>query len=199
MANNPKSGFGFKRYIQGQGLLTFSSMLAIIFMISGCAPDQVRPTENKAYECDQEADRHIAAGDLERGIRMHEAFIKANPKNATAHYHLGYAMGQLGAREAEIFYYEKAASLGYKGGSDLYFNLGMAYTETGSYEKAEKAFLKSISLSPGKFPARLNLARLYIEIIKKPDKAEEQLVIVLALDPGNTEALELMAQITAPN
>ncbi len=164
-----------------------ASMLAF----SGCTAKTGYDKNTEKPECDQTADRYIMSGDLETGIRLHEEFIKKNPDNAVAHYHLGYALGQKGAREAEIFHYEKAAALGYKGSSDLFFNLGMAYAESYKYEKAEKAFLKSLEIYPGKFETRLLLARLYLTELEKPEKAREHLLIILRLDPENEEALEL--------
>lgn len=172
---------------------------ALLFLLfSGCALKTSTESQNQAYECDEEADNLLMSEDLEKSIRLHEAYIKKHPENAVAFYHLGYALGQMGAKEAEIFYYKKSAALGYKKSGDLYFNLGMAQAETGNYEQAEKAFLKAVSLQPGRIGARLNLARLYIEYFREQSKAEEQLIIVLGIDPENQEALELMRHITAP-
>lgn len=172
--------------------------MILIMSFTGCAAKNGAEVQDKIYECDEEADNCLMSGDIEKGVRLHEEYVKTHPKNATAFYHLGYALGLMGAKEAEIFYYEKSAALGYKKNGDLYFNLGMAYSETENYEKAEKAFLKSISIQPGRSEARLNLARLYIEYFKTPDKAEEQLIIILGIDPENQGAHELMKNLAAP-
>lgn len=171
----------------------------IAISISGCAALKTSEADvDKQIMCDEDADNALLSGELDKGIRLHENYLKANPNSSTACYHLGYAFGLIGAKEAEIYYYEKAVALGYKGSGDLYFNLGMAYAESELYDKAEVALKKSISIQPARSNSRLSLARIYIEFLNQPKKAEEQILAVLTLEPSNQEALEMMKYIPSP-
>ncbi len=176
---------------------TCLALLLFILMSSmaGCSITNRHETGLNEYGCDEKADRIMASGDLEQGIKLHREFIRNNPDNAVAWYHLGYAFGLKGMTKEEISCYEKAEALGYKGNGDIYFNLGMAFAQAEKYQKAEQAFLKSIAIKPDRFEARVNLARIYIEDLDKPLKARDQLLIVLKADPENEEALELARQL----
>lgn len=57
------------------------------------------------------------------------------PDNALAHYHLGFALGMVGDRMAELKEYRRAAALGLVSW-DLFLNLGLAQLETGDLDAA---------------------------------------------------------------
>lgn len=125
-------------------------LLVISWCFWGCA-QTVQPSKPviavKEWVCDPEADERLKAGDLEAGIERHLSFLKNNPANELALYHLGYAYGQLDNFELEVEYYEKAIRAGYQK-DDLFFNLGRVYSDLREFEKAIATFQRGLAVNP---------------------------------------------------
>jgi len=137
--------------------LVFAALFLIFFI--GCAKEY-RPASLKDLTCMEEADQAIQRGDYELGVRLHLDFLKKEPENALAMYHVGYAYGMAGNHAKEIEFYENAIATGYNLDADFYYNMGMAYAELGSFEKAKSAFKKALEINPHHAEAREVLGSL---------------------------------------
>ena len=110
-------------------------VLAVLFMFFsllslGCQSlhmPEKSSTDNR-WICPEYADLPLRQGRFEEAIEQHLQVISQDPENGLAHYHLGYAYGQLGLHPDEIAQYLRAIDLGVESGI-LYCNLGMAYIE----------------------------------------------------------------------
>ena len=151
-------------------LIIFAIFLALA--LSGCAhPPPTRPPETEVasqesdeWYCDPSADAAMKRGDFESGLNQHARFVADHPDNALAHYHLGYAFGQMGNIEQEIAHYETAVSLGYHHNEQLFFNLAMAYGEVRRFDDAIEAFKKVLALDAEADDALFELSGIYREI-----------------------------------
>jgi tetratricopeptide (TPR) repeat protein len=144
-----------------------------VIVLGGCAakiprPGPVKnipPPQNlKKFQCDREADLALERGDIETGLHKHLRFVAEHPGNPLAHYHLGYAFGQLRNIEQEIAHYETAISLGYTQNDQLYFNLAMAQAELAQYHRAVASFKKALKIDPNAMDTLLELSGVYRQI-----------------------------------
>ena len=143
--------------VYGKSRVAFAALFLVFFI--GCAKEY-RPASQKGLTCMEEADQAIQRGDYELGVRLHMEFLSKKPKNALAIYHVGYAYGMAGNHAKEIEFYEDAIASGYNWDADFYYNLGMAYAELGSFEKAKSAFKKALEINPHHTEAREVLGSL---------------------------------------
>ena len=125
--------------------------------------------------------------DYQAGILRHERVLEKDPTNALALYHLGYAYGQIGDHEKEVFYYEKAIALGFNT-DHIYFNLGMAYGELNEIEKSISAFKKSLEINPESSDTHFELAMAYYQKGFADKLAEEELLKAIDIEPTHMEA-----------
>jgi tetratricopeptide (TPR) repeat protein len=126
-------------------LLMFSSL----FLSSGCQSlhTQKKGRTDDRWICPEYADLPLRQGQFEMAIEKHLIVLAQDPDNAVAHYHLGYAYGQLGLHPDEIAQYLRAVDLGMEKG-DLFYNLGMSYMQLEEYLRAEQAFLRAVDIEP---------------------------------------------------
>lgn len=195
---------GFFSRITGRLLPAPLLLGSVILMLEifGCAAKipqtapPVYPTPQTGWQCSEKADQAMADGDIETGLHEHARFVAQHPNNPLAHYHLGYAFGQVGDIKQEIAHYEKAVSLGYDDNDQLFFNLGMAYGESGQLEKAIDAFEKSLAIAPESGDALAELSRLYRET---GDKKNERRMLerLLKLAPENDTIKERIEALDA--
>ena len=196
MANNNVAGFDQIKMIWVT-LKSISGLLILIVILSGCAAKTPKPaiipapkTEAfKKFQCDREADKAMEEGDIETGLHKHARFVARHPDNPLAHYHLGYAFGQMRNIKQEIAHYEKAVSLGYTHNDQLYFNLAMAQAELGRYDKAIAAFKKALAIKPDAFDTLLELGNIYRHL-GDPQNERRILLRCLKLQPDN-EAIKV--------
>ena len=129
-------------------LLGFFLIFAAV-VVSGCQSFHklTKSSADDRWLCPEYADLPLRQGRFEESIDKHLQVIAQEPENALAHYHLGYAYGQLGLHPDEIAQYLRAMDLGMERG-DLFYNLGMAYMELDEYLRAEQAFLRAVEIEP---------------------------------------------------
>jgi Flp pilus assembly protein TadD len=120
-----------KRAIKRQSLAFAAATLLISLGIASGA--SVGPSDRQV--CDVDADYSLGIEDYPEAIRLHTEAVRKRPGDAVAHYHLGFAQGMVGNKEAEIREYRLAASLGLKNW-DLFLNLGLAEAENGDLDAA---------------------------------------------------------------
>jgi len=145
--------------------------------------------------CDATADYFLGMEDYPAAMKAHLQVIAADPGNALAHYHLGFAYGMLGRRPEELTEYHQAASLGLRQW-DLFLNLGLAYLEEGNVEAATDALTIAVALGPDHFEAHFNLALAY-ERRRMFTQARQEILASLRLEPRQADALNMLGVIDA--
>lgn len=146
--------------------LTVAALMAL-YSLGGCttasAPGVTRPEVPATLSMDDpEADAPLLRGEWEEAVRLHRALIEREPGTGRAHYHLGYAYGQLRKFSEEIAAYREAIRLGLREGS-LYYNLGIALaTARGDYDGAIAAFHEGLRLTPDDPELWYNLGVAYL-------------------------------------
>ncbi|MFO7495295.1 MAG: tetratricopeptide repeat protein [Desulfobacterales bacterium] len=184
---------GFWRANRGHILL---AGIALLVGLSGCAGTAPRtpPPAAPRWQCDPEADAALKREAFQLGIRLHEALLKAQPDNALAWYHLGYACGQIGDHAREIACYERAQALGYTHDEGLFFNAGMAYLELDLVPQALEAFQQALTLNPDGADDHFGMA-LALQAAGDIPAAEARLRQTVLLDPGHIDARLQLALI----
>lgn len=136
---------------------------------------------------DPQADELLLRGEWEETVRLHRALLEKDPGNGRAHYHLGYASGQLGNFSEEIAAYREAVRLGLRDVS-LYYNLGIALaTAREDYDGAIAAFEEGLHLSPDDPELWYNLGAAYLSK-REFARARDAFQAALELAPDHVEA-----------
>jgi len=124
--------------------------LILLFLLPlGCQSlkEQRNYLADDRWVCPEYADLPLRQGRFEEAVDQHLRVLSQEPGNALAHYHLGYAYGQLGLHPDEAAEYLRAIDLGMERG-DLFYNLGMAYMELDEYVRAEQFFRQAVDIEP---------------------------------------------------
>jgi Flp pilus assembly protein TadD len=145
--------------------------------------------------CDVGADYALGVEDYSKAIRLHREMLRDNPNNALAHYHLGFALGMMGNRTAEIVEYKRAKALGLKNW-DLFLNLGLAQLEDGDLDGATDSLQRAAILGKLHSESHFNLA-LVQERRGMLKDAEHETLASLQLNPSQPDARNLLGVIYA--
>ena len=167
------------------------TILLLLFLIggnsiAGVAEDQV---------CDVAADYSLGVEDYSEAIRRHVQVLSEHPDNAVAHYHLGFALGMMGKRNAEIKEYQRAEVLGLASW-DLFLNLGLAQFENGELIAATESLQRAVFLGENHSESHFNLA-LVDERRGMLPEAEHETLASLRLNPNQPDARNLLGVIYA--
>ena len=141
---------------------------------------------DKTWTCDEKADDAMQQGAYGSGILLHQRFLREEPENALALYHLGYAYGQIKDHSQEVFHYEKAIGLGFRE-NRIFFNLGMAYGELNQAGKSIRVFKKALEIDPDSADNHFGLAMAYQKNFVD-QLAEEAFLKAIDLAPGHLDA-----------
>jgi len=179
-------------YIQG---IVFC--LAVLISGAGCSKGflEKRPTLEKQWACDKEADEAMKQHDYGAAILLHQSFLRKEPANGLALYHLGYAYGRTGDHHKEVFYYEKAIDLGFKE-DHIFFNLGMAYGELNQIENSIGAFNKALDINPHSADNHFGLALAYQRSVADT-LAEKEFLRAISIDPEHVDARLYLSMLYA--
>ncbi len=145
--------------------------------------------------CNTAADYALGSEDYQQAIRLHRQVLEADPANALAHYHLGFAYRMAGRPSDELREYLEAARLGLKQW-DLFLNLGLAYLEQGDVAQSIDSFKQAAVLGPGHSEAHFNLGLAYERAGKLADALDE-MSRSIALAPRDPDARNMRATIFA--
>ena len=167
-------------------------VLAFIIAASIALATPVRATD---LICDSTADYYLGREDYAGAIAAHRRVLAANPGDALAHYHLGFAYGMTGQRQAELSEYRKAAALGLRQW-DFELNFGRAELESREPAAASRAFQQAIALAPRRPEGYYNLG-LADECRGMLQQALEAITASLALDPHQPDARNMLGVIYA--
>ncbi|MGH7837927.1 MAG: tetratricopeptide repeat protein [Candidatus Binataceae bacterium] len=143
--------------------------------------------------CAADADAALGLEEYPTAIALHRTLIRAQPNNALAHYHLGFAYGMEGRGPEEIGEYLTSARLGLKNW-DLFLNLGLAYLGQHELARAAEALETAVSLGPEHVEAHFNLAIAY-EQENRLGEALREIAAARRLAPEDPEAANTNAII----
>ena len=146
------------------------------------------------WVCPEYADLPLRQGRFEEAINQHLRVLSQEPGNGLAHYHLGYAYGQLGLHPDEAAEYLRAIDLGMERG-DLFYNLGMAYMELDEYVRAEQSFRRAVDIEPecGENHRGLGMASLRQEHYHEAIVSCRRATQLASNDPDSWHCLALAA------
>ena len=185
------------RVVQGFYILGIVVCLVSLISQAGCSKGflEKRPTGEQQWTCDKEADEAMKQHDYGVAILLHQRFLRKEPANGLALYHLGYAYGQTGDHRKEVVYYEKAISLGFKDNS-IFFNLGMAYGELNQIENSISAFNKALNSNPHRADNHFGLALAY-QRNAADTLAEKEFLKAISIDPRHVDARLYLSMLYA--
>ena len=172
----------------------FICLLGLVFCLfglisgAGCSKGflEKRPTLEKQWACDKEADKAMKQHDYEAAILLHQRLLGKEPANGLVLYHLGYAYGRTGDHQKEALYYEQAIDLGFKKDS-IFFNLGMAYGELNQIENSISALKKALNINPGSADNHFGLALAYQRSVADT-LAEKEFLKAIEIDPTHLDS-----------
>jgi tetratricopeptide (TPR) repeat protein len=168
---------------------------AAILLLSGGIVCNAGAGGGEQQVCDVGADYFLGVEDYPEAIRLHREVVRKFPDNALAHYHLGFAQGMMGDREAEISEHQRAAALGLKNW-DLFLNLGLAQSENGDLDAATDSLRRAVLLGGEHSEAHFDLALIEERRGMLAD-AERETLVSLRLNPGQPDARNLLGVLYA--
>ncbi len=166
-----------------------------MLLLSVWIPNVVFADEAEQQVCDVGADYSLGIEDYSEAIRRHAELLRRNPDNALAHYHLGFALGMVGDRTAEVSEYQHAAALGLMNW-DLFLNLGLAQLESGDLDAATDSLRHAVFLGGEHSESHFNLALVDQQLGMLTD-AEHETLESLRLNPDQPDARNLLGVIYA--
>jgi Flp pilus assembly protein TadD len=180
-----------------QALRSFSPVLiaATIMLLSLWIPGYGIAGGAREQVCDVGADYSLGVEDYSEAIRLHREIVRKHPRNALAHYHLGFAQGMVGDTTAEVSEYKQAEGLGLRNW-DLFLNLGLAQLENGKLDAATDSLRHAVLLGQDHSESHFNLALVDQRRGMLAD-AEHETLASLRLNPGQPEARNLLGVIYA--
>ncbi|HXZ88094.1 MAG TPA: tetratricopeptide repeat protein [Candidatus Binataceae bacterium] len=172
-------------------------LVAAIILTAVVRPLNVAAAGNPVPEqiCNTAADYALGAEDYQQAIRLHRQVLEAEPANALAHYHLGFAYRMAGHSSEELHEYLEAARLGLKQW-DLFLNLGLAYLEQGDIARSIDSLKEAAMLGPGHNEAHFNLGLAYERAGRLTDALHE-MSRSIELAPRDPDGRNMRAMILA--
>jgi tetratricopeptide (TPR) repeat protein len=186
--------FKEKERIMGKHKIWFSAAVLLLSFSLGIARNAAAGGGEQQV-CDIHADYALGIEDYSGAIRLHTEVVRTHPKDALAHYHLGFAQGMMGNPTAEVIEYQRAAALGLRDW-DLFLNLGLAQLENGDLDAATDSLQQAVFLGKDHSESHFNLALVYERRGLDAD-AEREMLESLRLDPAQPDARNALGVIYA--
>jgi Flp pilus assembly protein TadD len=171
------------------------AVVATCFLLSILIPSNAIGVAVQGQVCDVGADYSLGLEDYPEAIRLHLRVVRDHPENALAHYHLGFALGMVGDRAAELREYRQAEALGLQTW-DLSVNLGLAQLQVGDLESATRSLRHAVALRGDDAESHFNLALVYHGRGMLAD-AEREVLASLRLNRGQLDARNPLGVIYA--
>jgi tetratricopeptide (TPR) repeat protein len=165
----------------------------ITLAIAACSQTTVRSPQAE-WSCDAEADAAVRSRQWQLALQMHQRYLKLEPDNCLALYHLGYIFGKLNERQLEVETYERAIACGYSDDDRLFFNLGMAFGELSEPDKALAALEHAIQLNPDNAENHFGLGYI-AQLTGHSARAVKALQKAIDLSADHLDARNLLARI----
>ncbi|HPS51968.1 MAG TPA: tetratricopeptide repeat protein [Phycisphaerae bacterium] len=134
-------------------------------------------------------------------LKLADNIIAAKPDNWQIFMLLGNYCVELDGYKQAHGYYIKALNLAGDVNSRVAVLLQMAhmYEITRDYESVEKTYLAILNMDANNTVALNNLAYLYVDIMKRPDKAMPMIERAMTLMPGNLNLMDTYGWVLAKN
>ena len=127
-----------------------------------------------------------------------ERFLKRaivlDRSDGSAYNNLGFFYYRQGQREKAEPYYLEAIRLEPTFTKAL-DNLGNLLEWKGKYAEAEAAYLRAVAAKPEYTKAHLNLAVLYLKVLKTPEKALPHLETIIRIKPDHPDIELIRSQV----
>lgn len=130
------------------------------------------------------------AQNLQTAVQDYREAARLDPGFFEAHYNLGLANAELGNLQAALASYETALAVR-PASTNARYNLALVLWEAGYHLDAAKELEKILAQHPNETRARLALGNLFAQKLNQPQKAREQYLKVLELEPDNPQASAL--------
>ncbi len=122
---------------------------------------------------------YFSQGNYPQAKIMMERVLAIDPGNGEALNYLGNIQEKLGDLDGAIASFTRAATLpDYRTPQFSLHNMGRIYLARGETDKAEQAFISAIKRVPEYYPARADLARLYLDSDRWREAVEQWKVFV---------------------
>ncbi len=171
------------------------TITATMLLLSVWIPNVGFAGGDEQQVCDVGADYFLGIEDYSEAMRRHVEIVRRDPDNALAHYHLGFALGMVGDRTAELREYQRAAGLGLMNW-DLFLNLGLAQLESGDLDAATDSLRHAVFLGGEHSESHFNLALVEAQRGMLTD-AEHETMATLRLNAEQPDASNLLGVIYA--
>jgi tetratricopeptide (TPR) repeat protein len=160
----------------------------------------------------KEAERNISAAYWNRAVELSKAgrdseaieaykqFLARDPNNKEAYNNLGAVYFRTAQYQKAAAAFKSALDLD-PGSKEIRHNLAIAYHKQGvfllerkAYSQAAREFEKGLEIAPDDINLHLSLAQVY-QRLEKWDDATQHINKALELEPGNTTARKIMANL----
>jgi tetratricopeptide (TPR) repeat protein len=121
--------------------------------------------------------------------------LDLNPKSASTHYNLGYALSVRGRRDEAIAQFKEALTID-PDYAQAHNNLGALLQMTGRFDEALAHYERAVALRADNVDAVTNLGQL-LSTLGRPADAVDRFRAAIAIDPANAQALSGLAWIRA--
>ena len=110
-------------------------------------------------------------GQYDHAVELYKKITKISPNFAPAYVGIGLSLKSKGADIDEVMYYYKIATEMDPTNAQAFEQLGRLYYSLNNFNKAEKNFLKVLSIDPTVVSAKSSLAWIYLLAMSKPETA----------------------------
>jgi tetratricopeptide (TPR) repeat protein len=134
-------------------------------------------------------------------LTMANQIIAVKPDNWQVYMTLGdYCVEVKGYQQAHGYYIKALNSANNVNARiAIYLRMAHMYEVTRDYTSIEKTYVEILNLNPNNTIALNNLAYLYVDVLKRPDKALPMIERAMTLYPGNLNLMDTYAWVLAKN
>lgn len=120
--------------------------------------------------------------DFDHAIELYQQITKEAPNFAPAYVGIGLSLKSKGGDIDEVLYYYKTATDRDPTNAQAFEQTGRLYYSINKFDKAEKNFLKALSIDPGSASIKMSLGWLYLLAKSRPQTAIKYFKDVLRSD-----------------
>jgi tetratricopeptide (TPR) repeat protein len=142
-----------------------------------------------------QGDKELATGDPQKAVAFYREAAAATPKNLLLSFKLALALDRTGNVDEERSLLERTVQAD-PGFALAQNQLGYLASQSGDPVTAEEHFRRAVQAAPGYVQAWVSLAATLAMESRLPE-AQQALASALALDPKNTQALQLRKDLDA--